>query len=84
MYGAALPFNLLGRAPGVRQIRANRIDFIGNEPVPAQADGDPAGRHVLSVTDAAGPIQVVIGIQDKPSGSACVTTTTTSNSHYSR
>jgi diacylglycerol kinase (ATP) len=43
MYGAALPLNLLGHAPGVRRIRANRVDFIGNEPVPAQTDGDPAG-----------------------------------------
>jgi len=61
MYGAALPLNLLGRAPGVRQMRANRVDFIGNEPVPAQADGDPMGCAVLSVTDAPGPIQVVVG-----------------------
>jgi diacylglycerol kinase (ATP) len=61
MYGAALPFNLLGRAPGVRRIRANRVDFIGNQPVPAQADGDPAGCEVLSVIDATGPIQVVTG-----------------------
>lgn len=61
MYGAALPLNLLGHAPGVRQIRANRIDFIGNEPVPAQSDGDPAGCGVISVTNAAEPIQVVVG-----------------------
>jgi diacylglycerol kinase family enzyme len=61
MYGAALPFNLLGHAPGVRHIRANRIDFIGNKPIPAQADGDPAGCGVLSVTNAAAPIQVVMG-----------------------
>ena len=61
MYGAALPLNLLGRAPGVRRIRANRIDFIGNQPVPAQTDGDPAGCEVFSVTDASGPVQVVTG-----------------------
>jgi diacylglycerol kinase (ATP) len=61
MYGAALPLNLLGHAPGVRQIRANRVDFIGNEPLPAQADGDPAGCAVLSVTNAAAAIQVVVG-----------------------
>src|ERR1700676_4258444 len=29
MYGAALPLNLLGHAPGVRRIRADRVDFIG-------------------------------------------------------
>jgi diacylglycerol kinase (ATP) len=61
MYGMALPFNLLGRAPGVRRIRANRVDFIGNQPIPAQTDGDPAGCGVISVTNAAAPIQVVVG-----------------------
>jgi len=60
VYAAALPLNLLGRAPGVRQIRANRVDFIGNEPIPAQVDGDPAGCGVMSVTNAAAPIQVVV------------------------
>jgi diacylglycerol kinase (ATP) len=61
MYGAALPLNLLGHVPGVRRIRANRVDFIGNEAVPAQTDGDPAGCTVLSVTNASGPIQIVTG-----------------------
>jgi diacylglycerol kinase (ATP) len=61
MYGAALPFNLMGRAPGVRRMRANRIDFIGNELVPAQTDGDPAGCAVMSVTNARAPIQIVVG-----------------------
>jgi diacylglycerol kinase family enzyme len=61
MYGAALPFNFLGHAPGVRHVRANRIDFIGNEPLPAQTDGDPAGCGVLRVTNAPAPIQVVMG-----------------------
>ena len=31
LYGAALPLGLLGRAPGVRHVRARQIDFIGNE-----------------------------------------------------
>jgi len=61
MYGAALPLNLLGHTPGVRRIRARRVDFIGNQPVPAQTDGDPAGCGIISVTDASGPIQVVVG-----------------------
>jgi diacylglycerol kinase (ATP) len=61
MYGAALPMNLLGHAPGVRRIRADRVDFIGNQTVPAQADGDPAGCEVMSVTNARAPIQVVVG-----------------------
>lgn len=61
IYGAALPLNLLGRAPGVRHIRAARIDFMLNETVPAQSDGDRAGHLPLWVGDAPGPIQVVIG-----------------------
>lgn len=61
MYGAALPLDLLGRAPGVRQVRALRIDFIGNKVLPAQSDGDAAGHTPLCVTDAPAPIQVVVG-----------------------
>ncbi len=61
LYGAALPLNLLGRAPGVRHIRARRIDFMQNENVPAQTDGDSAGFAPLSVTDAPGPIHVIVG-----------------------
>jgi diacylglycerol kinase (ATP) len=61
MYGAALPLNLLGQAPGVRHIRARRIDFLQNEAVPAQTDGDGAGTAPLWVSDASGPIQVVTG-----------------------
>ncbi|WP_428493072.1 diacylglycerol/lipid kinase family protein [Rhodopila sp.] len=61
MYGAALPLNLLGRAPGVRHVRARRIDFLQNTVVPAQTDGDRAGWAPLWVGDAPGPIQVVMG-----------------------
>ncbi len=61
MYGAALPLGLLHRAPGVRHVRASRIDFIGNRISPAQADGDPAGCTPLSITDAPGPIHIVVG-----------------------
>ncbi|MDR3531071.1 MAG: diacylglycerol kinase family protein [Rhodopila sp.] len=61
MYGAALPLNLLGHAPGVRHIRAKRIDFLQNETIPAQTDGDRAGCAPLWVGDAPGPIQVVVG-----------------------
>ncbi len=60
MYGAALPLNLLGQAPGVRHIRARRIDFLQNDSVPAQTDGDSAGFSPLWVGDAAGPIQIVV------------------------
>jgi diacylglycerol kinase (ATP) len=61
LYGAALPLDLLGHAPGVRHVRALRIDFIGNKAVPVQADGDAAGCTPLCVTDAPGPIPVVVG-----------------------
>jgi diacylglycerol kinase (ATP) len=61
MYGAALPLNVLGHAPGVRRVRANRVDFIGNTPMPAQTDGDPFGCSVTSVTNARAPIRVVVG-----------------------
>jgi diacylglycerol kinase (ATP) len=61
IYGAALPLNLLLHAPGVRHIRANRIDFIQNERAPAQTDGDNAGFTPLWVGDAPGPILVVTG-----------------------
>ena len=61
MYGAALPLNLLGNAPGVRHVRAQRIDFLQNEDVPAQTDGDRAGFVPLWVADAPEPIQVVVG-----------------------
>jgi diacylglycerol kinase (ATP) len=42
-------------------VRARRIDFIGNETVPAQADGDAAGWTPISVTDAPAAIPVVVG-----------------------
>jgi diacylglycerol kinase (ATP) len=61
MYGAALPLNMLGKAPGVRHVRARRIIFLQNETVPAQADGDPAGAAPLWVGDAPAPLQVVMG-----------------------
>jgi diacylglycerol kinase (ATP) len=61
MYGAALPLNMLGKAPGVRHVRARRIVFLQNETVPAQTDGDPAGVAPLWVCDAPAPLQVVMG-----------------------
>jgi diacylglycerol kinase family enzyme len=53
--------DLLSRAPGVRHVRARRIEFIGNAPMPAQADGDAAGWTPISVTDAPAAIPVVVG-----------------------
>jgi YegS/Rv2252/BmrU family lipid kinase len=60
-YGAALQMNCLSHAPGVRRLRAARVDFIGNELTPTQADGDRGGRTPLSIVDAPQPIEVVAG-----------------------
>ncbi len=57
---ALVPLGLLPRAPGTRRLRAARIEFIGDAPVPAQADGDAAGASPLSIADAAAPIPVVV------------------------
>ena len=61
MYGGALPIGLLGRAPGVRHVRARQVEFMGNAKLPAQADGDAAGFTPLRVADAPAPIAVVTG-----------------------
>jgi diacylglycerol kinase family enzyme len=57
LYGAALVLNLLPRAPGMRLLRARRVEIFGGGP--AQADGDPAGDAPLLVRDAASPLAVV-------------------------
>jgi diacylglycerol kinase (ATP) len=61
LYGAALPLDLLGNAPGVRHVHARQVDFVGNQTVPAQADGEAAGYTPLCVADAPAPIQLVVG-----------------------
>ena len=58
--GAALPLNLLSRMPGVRVVRASTVE-LDCQSVPAQADGDPTAGGRLLITDAPGPIEVVIG-----------------------
>jgi diacylglycerol kinase family enzyme len=58
LYGAALPLNLLPRTPGMRLVRASRVEILGIEP--AQADGDPAGLSPMVIRDAASPIDIVI------------------------
>lgn len=60
-YGASLPLNRLARAPGVRHVRARRIEFVGNAQAPAQTDGDAAWSVPMSVIDAPAPIPVVVG-----------------------
>ena len=59
MYGAALPLGLLPGAPGLRLVRASRVEISGG--APAQADGDPAGCVPVSIRDASAPISVVVG-----------------------
>jgi diacylglycerol kinase (ATP) len=61
LYGAALPLNLLARAPGIRRLRARHLDFGGIAGSYAQADGDTVNWAPLCVTDAARSIQIVIG-----------------------
>lgn len=61
LYGAALPLNRLPSMPGIEHRRAIAVEMLGEDRVPAQVDGDPAGFSPLSVTDAAAPIQVVAG-----------------------
>lgn len=61
LYGAMLPLDLLWRAPWVHHLRARHIDIPGSAAVPVHADGDPAGCTPQTVTDAPGPIAIVIG-----------------------
>jgi YegS/Rv2252/BmrU family lipid kinase len=59
-FGAALVLNLLPRAPGMRLLRASRVEIEGDSDMKAQADGDPAGAAPLVVRDSETPISVVI------------------------
>ena len=58
--GAALPLGLLPRLPGVQIVAAGRIRLSSVLPVPVQADGDPAGTLPVAVTDAPGPLRVLL------------------------
>lgn len=59
-YGAALPFHLIPRLSGLRLLRAASVEICSAD-IPAQADGDAAGVAPLLVTDAAEPVNVVVG-----------------------
>ncbi|MCQ8240944.1 diacylglycerol/lipid kinase family protein [Rhizosaccharibacter radicis] len=59
--GMALPLNLLPRLPGLRIERAHRVELMGDQDLPAQADGDPAGTTPLRIDDAPGPVAVMVG-----------------------
>ena len=60
LYGAALPAGQLRRMPGLRLVRAEQVSITADQ-TPAQADGDPAGRAPVMVSDAARPIEVIVG-----------------------
>ena len=59
VYGAALPLNLLPKAPGVELRRARRITISAAIATPVQADGDEAGFLPLTIHDAPRPIEVL-------------------------
>ena len=59
LYGTALTLGMLPHAPGLRLVYASEVAIETN--LPAQTDGDPAGRAPLRIVDAAMPIQVVVG-----------------------
>ena len=59
MHAAALPLSLLGKMPGVTHLRATDVEFIGNRPIPVQADGDIAGFLPATVSNPIAPIRVV-------------------------
>ena len=58
--GAALPLNRLSRLPGVTRLRASSVAFAAPAGLPAQSDGDAAGCTPMHVTDASGPIDVLV------------------------
>jgi diacylglycerol kinase family enzyme len=59
--GAALPLGLLPRCPGVRVIAGRQVEFLGNEPILTQSDGDALVGTPTSVVDAGSPIPLVVG-----------------------
>jgi diacylglycerol kinase (ATP) len=58
--GLALPLGLIPRLPGVEIRPALSIRMVSGAEVPVQADGDPAGRLPAEVTDAAGPLRILL------------------------
>jgi len=56
----ALPFGLIPGLPGVTTMPARRIHLEATAPVPAQADGDPAGMLPVTVTDAPGSLRILL------------------------
>lgn len=60
MYGAALPLDLLSKAPGVELREAKHVELLSPDATPVQADGDRAGFLPLSIHDAPAPISVLM------------------------
>lgn len=59
--GAALPFDLLPRLPGVELRAAARVRLHGAATiVHVQADGDPAGALPVTIEDAPAPLRVML------------------------
>jgi diacylglycerol kinase family enzyme len=58
--GLALPLGLIPRLPGVEIRPAGRIRLSAGGEVPVQADGDLAGHLPVEVTDAAGPLRILL------------------------
>jgi diacylglycerol kinase family enzyme len=58
--GAALPLGLIPRLPGVEIIPARGIRMMAAVAVPVQADGDPAGILPVDITDAPGPLRILL------------------------
>jgi diacylglycerol kinase (ATP) len=59
-YGAALTLNMMPRMCGLRLLRATTVEIFSSD-IPAQADGDAVGEAPLLITDAAAPVNVVVG-----------------------
>lgn len=58
--GAALPLGLIPRMPGVDILPAGRVTLRSSDAVPVQCDGDPAGVLPVQISDAAGPLRLLL------------------------
>ncbi len=58
--GAALPLGLIPRLPGVTIHAAREVRLDAAARVPVQADGDAAGALPVAITDAAGPLRILV------------------------
>ncbi|MDB5370657.1 MAG: Diacylglycerol kinase [Roseomonas sp.] len=59
LYSAALPLNLLPRLSGVQIRRARTVRLEGASAL-VQTDGDPAGALPVEITDAPGPLRMLL------------------------